>query len=93
MTGSGTLNWVLPLVAVLVPVAIIVAAEIDERLRQRRSPLRPAVTIQVINDELCIVLPLPDIGTEVNPPKVRPIKLIRIEHRRSRHTRVGVVTG
>ncbi len=45
MTGSGTLDWVLPLVAVLVPVAIIVAAEIDERLRQRRSSLRPAVTI------------------------------------------------
>jgi small-conductance mechanosensitive channel len=45
VNGSRNLDWLLALVVVVVPVLIIAAAELDERLRQRRSALRPAVVV------------------------------------------------
>ncbi len=44
-TVAGTNPWWATVVIVLVPIVIIAAAELDERLRQRESPLRRAVTI------------------------------------------------
>jgi small-conductance mechanosensitive channel len=44
MMALTSLSWA-ALVVFVVPALIVVAAEFDERLRQRRSPLRPAVTV------------------------------------------------
>lgn len=44
-TIAGTNPWWATVVIVIVPLVIIAAAELDERLRQRESPLRQAVTI------------------------------------------------
>ena len=44
-TVAGTNPWWATFVIVVVPIVIIAAAELDERLRQRESPLRSAVTV------------------------------------------------
>lgn len=44
-TVAGPNPWWATVVIVAVPLIIIAAAELDERLRQRESPLRRAVTI------------------------------------------------
>ncbi|MCP5024984.1 MAG: mechanosensitive ion channel [Actinomycetia bacterium] len=45
MNGASISTVWAAFVVIIIPAIIIVAAEIDERLRQRRSELRPAVTI------------------------------------------------
>jgi small-conductance mechanosensitive channel/CRP-like cAMP-binding protein len=44
-TVAGTNPWWATVVIIVVPLLIIAAAELDERLRQRESPLRRAVAI------------------------------------------------
>ena len=42
MTGDTSTTWAI-IVIVVIPIAIIAGSELDERLRQRESPLRPTV--------------------------------------------------
>ena len=41
---DGAVLWAL-VVALVLPLSIVAAGELDERLRQRQSPLRPAVEV------------------------------------------------
>ncbi|MEZ5300795.1 MAG: hypothetical protein R3F11_09090 [Verrucomicrobiales bacterium] len=53
-------------------------------VRRLARHLGATVAIQVVADKLRVVLALPDVDAQIDPPQVRPVDLIRIQNRRPR---------